>query len=148
MTTNVDESAETSGKEFREKFEATMAENATLRASIAEKLGVSAEDLKGVPADQIITKAAEITEQRKAQRQQVLRESLEERGLSGEDLEAALAQLTGGKGNTPAPTPEAKPARTPFASTGSLGGGPPGSLPNQNLFGADRIAAALRERNK
>jgi hypothetical protein len=143
VTTEAAEAGTESGKEFREKFEATVAENATLRAQFAEKLGVSAEDLKGVPADQLVAKATELQEQRKAQREQVLRESLEERGLKGDDLEAALAALKGGTAAAGA-TPEAKPAPSPFASTGSLGGGPPGSLPNDNVFGVDRIRLGLR----
>jgi len=146
VTTEVDESQRESGTEFRQKFEAQQAENAALRDTLAEKLGVSAEDLKEVPANQIVARAAEITEQRKVLREQVLREALESRGLSGTDLEAALAQLKGGTGEQPAPTPEAKPARSPFTSTGPLGGGPPGSLPVQGLYGVDRIEAAIREK--
>lgn len=148
MTTEVDESNRESGSEFRQKFEATMAENSTLRNQLAEKLGVSGEDLKGVPADQIVAKAAEIAEQRKLQEEQTLKRALEARGLSGTDLEAALAQLTGGTGEQPAPAAEATPTRTPFASTGALGGGPVGSLPTDGLYGVDRIAAALKDKKK
>lgn len=131
-----------SGAEFRQKFESLQGENVQLRHTIAESLGVSADDLKGVPADQLVTKAAEVKEQRRAEQDRILRESLQARGFDGDDLEAALAQLKGGTAAAGA-MPEAKPAPSPFASTGSLGGGPPGSLPEQGLFGVDRIRAAL-----
>ena len=148
MTLEVDESNRESGAEFRQKFEDTQSENENLRNALAEKLGVSGEELKGVPAGQIVARAAEIVEQRKTQQEQVLREALESRGLSGTDLETALAQLKGGTGQQPAPAPEVKPARSPFTSTGPLGGGPPGSLPEQGLYGVARIEAAITAREK
>jgi hypothetical protein len=138
-----DESAMESGKEFREKFEATQAENAALRTQIAEQLGVKAEDLKGVPADQLVTKATELKAAAAAEEERILREALSKRGVQADDLEAALAALKGGSAGS-APTQETKPAPSPFASTGSLGGGPPGSLPTEGLYGVDNIRAALR----
>jgi hypothetical protein len=135
-----------SGSEFRQKFESTQAENAALRGALAEKLGVSADDLKGVPADQVVAKAAELQEQRRAQREQVLRESLEERGLSGDDLETALAALKGT--GAPAPAPAAQPAPSPFASTGSLGGSPVGTPAPTFTRGVDRIRHALNNPTK
>ncbi len=145
MTTEQGEPGTESGREFREKFEALQAEAGELRGLVAEKYGVSADDLKGVPANQIAAKAQELVEARKAERARVLRESLEERGLSGDNLEAALAQLSGG-GTQPAP--EQKPATNPFASTGSLAGGPPGTLPDPNVRGVSRIRAAVVENRK
>lgn len=144
MTMGDAEAGQESGKEFREKFEATQAENAALRNLAAEQFGVSPEELKGVPVDQFAAKATEIVEQKKAQRQQILRESLEEQGLSGDDLESALKQLTGtGKpGNEPSQTPQ---ARSPFASTGALSGTPIGKEVDPSLKGQSRIRAALRE---
>lgn len=147
MTTEAGAPETESGTEFRQKFETALSENSQLRNALAEKLGVSADDLKGVPADQMVTKAAEIAEQRKLQEEQMLQRALEARGLSGADLEAALAQLKPA-GEAPAPASSPAPARSPFASTGSLGGSPVGSQPTDGLFGVDRIAAALKDRKK
>lgn len=147
MTTGQDESNHESGGEFRQKFEQTLAEASALRALTAKQFGVGVDDLKGVPVEQIEAKAAEILETKKAQREQVLRESLEERGLKGDDLEAALAQLVG-KNGAPAPA-EQKPASSPFASAGQLGGTPPSSATHaEGLYGVDRILAAVSSRSK
>lgn len=141
MTTNQDESGEESGKEFRQKFEATQAENAVLRSTVAEQLGVDAEALKGVPADQMVAKATEIKEAQKAQEEAVLRKAL---GLGeDDDLESALAKVKG-EGEKPAPK---QSQASPFASMDSLGGKPVGKLPDQNVRGRSRIAAALANKN-
>ena len=138
MTTNQDESGTESGKEFREKFEATQAENSTLRSTIAEQLGVNAEDLKGVPADQLVTKATEIKNAQKAQEEAVLRKHL---GLGeDDDLEAALQKLKGGEGATET---QKEKTTSPFTSTDRLGGHTVGNLPEQNLRGRKRIEAAI-----
>lgn len=131
-----------SGGEFRQKFEATQAENAGLRAVVAEQFGVPVEELKGVAPDQIVSKAQEVQAAAKAAEEQVLRKAL---GLPEDaDLEAALAKVRGeGETNTQ-PQQDPKPASAPFTSTGSLGGSPPSGKPNtEGLFGVDRIAAAL-----
>lgn len=144
MADEHDESGSESGKEFRQKFEALNEENKVLRGTlaqtVAEKHGLKPEDLADVPVDQMATKAAEIAEQKEQQRQQLLRESLEAHGLSGEDLESALAKLVA-KGETPKPA--ASTSTSPFASTGSLGGTPPASPGTQGVHGIDRIRAAM-----
>lgn len=142
MTTEQGAPSTESGAEFRQKFEATQAENATLRGALAEvhaeKFGLTAEDLKEVPADQMATKAAEIAQQREEQRQTVLKEALEARGVTGDDLDAALASLKPEK-----TTGGGEQAPRPFTSTGSLGGTPPGQPETEGLFGVDRIRAGL-----
>lgn len=136
-----------SGKEFREKFEATQAENATLRAQIAEQFGVSAEDLKGVPADQIVSKANEVVAAQKAAEEAAVRKYL---GLGADDdLDTALAKVRGEGGETTPAQQQPKPASSPFVSTGSLGGSPPATNPvPEGIRGVDRIAAALEGRKK
>lgn len=141
MTTSTEGAPEgnESGKEFREKFEATQAENASLRAQFAEQLGVSADDLKGVPADQLVTKATELKQAQAAQEEAVLRKHL---GLSPEDdLQAALGKLKGGEGSQ-----SEEQSSDPFTLASQLPGRPVGSVPeDQNLFGRDRIRAALQQ---
>lgn len=147
MTTSTEGAPEgnESGKEFREKFEATQAENAVLRTQIADQLGVSADALKGVPADQLVTKATEIKQQQEAQEQEVLRKHL---GLGPEDdLQEALARVKGQSGE--AGKPQETSSGSAFTLAQSLPGAPVGAQPeNQNLFGRDRIKAGILARNK
>ena len=144
MTTNSDASGTESGGEFRQKFEATQAEAASLRSQLAQQLGVDAEALKGVPADQVVAKAEEIKQAQKAQEEAILRKHL---GIAEtDDLEAALAKVKG-EGGTTAQTGDPKPAPTPFTSTGSLGGSPPTGTQNEGVHGVSRIRAALGSKN-
>lgn len=135
-----------SGSQLREKLESTLAVNKGLTAELAKRTAdgfkfVKPEDLEGVSYDQMAAKAAELEAQRAADRQQVLRDSLAEAGLSGEDLEAALARLKAG-GGTPQ-TEQSKPAPSPFALTGSLGGTPPSGTTTPLSSGRDMIRAGL-----
>lgn len=141
-----------SGSTLREKLEATIGETKALRGALAERVAaghkfVTAEDLKDVGFDQMDAKAAEISAQRVAEREGVLRDALAEKGFQGEELEAALAALKGGSAAAGS-MPEAKPAPTPFTSTGSLGGAPPARIPDQQVRGIDRIRVALEDLNK
>lgn len=148
MTTGQDESNHESGSEFRQKFEQTQQEAAALRALAAEQFGVSVEDLKGVAVDQIKAKAAEVLEARKAAEEQTLRAALEKRGLQGDDLDGALAQLLGKGGEQPAATQQQAPASSPFALAGQLQGTPPAAVQTEGLYGVDRILANLQSRSK
>lgn len=139
MTTGTDESGKESGGEFRQKFEATQAEAAALRAQLAQQLGVDAAALKDVPADQVVAKATEIKTAQAAAEEAVLRKHL---GIGEDgDLEAALARVRGEGGNTGATNEGSVP--TPFTSTGSLGGKPPKGTQTEGLTGRDRIRASL-----
>lgn len=142
MTTGGSEDQQESGKEFREKFEANLVENEQLRGTIAEQLGVNAQDLKGIPADQIVSKAQELKSQQEAQERDILRKHL---GLAEDaDVEEALAKLKGGEKSTEQP----KSSSSPFASTGALGGTPPGtSGPPEGVSGPDRIRWATNNRS-
>lgn len=139
MTTETGAPGGESGGEFRQKFEATQAEAAALRGQLAEQLGVDAEALKGVPADQVVAKATEIKTAQAAAEEAVLRKHL---GIGEDgDLEAALAKVKGEGGDTQTPTGTSDP--TPFTSTGSLGGTPPTGKQTEGLYGRDRIRAAM-----
>lgn len=96
------------GGTLRKKLEETLQRNKTLeelastsaaKAAIGEHgySLVKEEDLKGVSADQVEAKAKELQEQREASRLETVRSVLAERGLDGEDLEAAVEDFLGSK---------------------------------------------------
>lgn len=135
--------AQESGKEFRAKLEAALAENKALRESYAKTFKyVSADDLVGVAPDQLTVKAQEIDASRKAEREALAMEFLAERGVPSEQLETVLSSLAAG--TPPATqTTEDESAAARIASLGSLGGSAHTGFGDTTLFGEDRIAAAL-----
>ncbi len=143
-----DASGSESGQEFRQKFEDTQNENAELRQQVAGLVGVDHEQLKGIPANQLVEKANEIKTAKKTADDAVVRQAL---GLGPEDdLEAALAAVKGdGAGSTGGS--ESSSAPTPFTSTGQLGGDGPGARsaePPEGAFGRDRILFAIQQEKK
>lgn len=151
MTTDAAEAGQESGSALRQKLEESIETNKGLTQVLASKISkdfryVKPEDLATVSFDQMEARAAELEAQRAEERATVLRESLAERGLEGDDLEAALAQLAG-KGDEP--KPNTAPASSRVASLGSLGGAPVTQDVNTDgAVGPDRIRAALRTKRK
>lgn len=139
------EEQQESGSQLRAKLEAALSENRTLKSSLTQFAVkglryVRPEDLAEVAVDQIEAKAAELEAQRKSAEDEALAGRL---GVPVEDLESALAKLAG---TGEQPKSEQPVVRSPFASTGALGGTPPGSTPDPNLRGRSRIEAALAAR--
>lgn len=137
-----DESGTESGKEFREKFEATAAEAKAAKEALAsvyaEQYSVSVKDLLEFSPTEMASKAEELQKQAQAQKEQTLREALAAQGLDGDNLEEAVAKLTGTK-------PAEKPTASPFSTAGQLPSQPIGSAPEQNIRGRKRIEAALSQ---
>ena len=141
---------EEDGKSLRKKLEAALAENATLKGSVVElkaqalisekgyKL-IKASDLKGVDLDDIEKKAADLEAERFEQGKDVLKASLEARGLTGDALEEAVTQLFEQSGNVQTVT-----ALSRLQQVGSTTGTPVPRGGNENVApGFDRINAAL-----
>lgn len=133
-----EEKSEESGSALRAKVEAANAENKALRELYAGTFKhVKADDLAGVVPAEFATKAAEIETARLAERDAIAKEVLAERGLPVEDLDTVLQTL-----NQPQAGGADDGAAARIASLGQLGGTVPNLTPT-NVFGADRIAAAL-----
>lgn len=143
MTTE-EQTEESSGKEFRQKFEALQAENRALRSAAAEAIAsrfqyVKSEDLMELAPDQVTTKAQEIEEARKADAEALVKKFLADRGVAGDDLDTALQKLAQ---KQEAPADGGSAAR--LAALGQLGGQPISKRdPTEGLFGIDRVRAAL-----
>lgn len=140
------EAGQESGSQLRDKLEAALAENRAIRSTLVETTVkgfryVKPDDLKDVAVDQIEAKAAELEAERKSAEDAAIAARL---GVSVEDLDAALAKLSG---TGDQPKAEQPATRSPFALTGALGGQPTGSTPDPNLRGVDKIEAAIRARN-
>ena len=137
-----DESGNESGKEFREKFEATQAEaraaKEALATVVAEQHGIDAQALLEFSPAEMASKAEELKQAAEAQKEQTLREALVAQGLDGDNLEEAVAKLTGTK-------PAEKPTASPFSTAGQLPSQPIGTAPEQNIRGRKRIEAALSQ---
>lgn len=134
------------GSQLREKLEAQISTNKAIHAKYVEMVVkgfrlVKPEDLQGVDFGEVEAKAAEIENQRQAQQEELLKQALADRGIKDEDLDAALAKLSAG---TEAPKQEQQATRSPFASTGALGGQPAGTTPANVTPGRSRIEAALQ----
>lgn len=126
------------GGTLRRKLEEALAENKTLSGTLAtfvaqkavEEHGaglIKPEDLAGVPADQVETKAKELVAQRQAQRTEVIRSVMAERGLEGSELDSAVEEFLAGN---PAPAPSAEEDReSAWTDLESLGGTRPARKP-------------------
>ncbi len=115
------EAEQESGSKLREKLEAALAENRTVRSALEQAAVkgfryVKPEDLQGVAVDQIEAKATELETERKAAEDAAVAARL---GVPVEDLDAALAKLNG---TGEQPKTEQPAARSPFALAGALGG--------------------------
>jgi hypothetical protein len=137
------EGAPESGKEFREKFERTAAELRAAKALLAEQSVqglkyVKPEDLAEVDLTQMGARAAELEAQREQEQTNLLKAALESRGLSGDDLDAALQNLTGTK-----PATEVTETPSQVATLGRLPGTAPGKSTDDGLFGQSRLEAAF-----
>lgn len=144
-----DLSGSESGGTLRQKLEDALAANRTLHTELVgykakDVIGaegfkyVTPEDLVGVPLGDLAAKAAEIETSKKEQRQTVLRDVLTERGVPADQLDKALEALIG--------KPEQSQQNATDGVLNSLGriqGSAPGTLPEQGLFGVDRIRAGL-----
>ena len=128
-----------SGAEFRQKFEAIQAENQALRgvvaASVAESHSlVKPEDLAGIDAGELATRAAEIQEARAAEQQELIRSGLQGLGWSEERIQQEMA------GTVPA----APQAVSHSEALGNMGGAPPSHQVDVSQMSAmDKIQAGI-----
>jgi hypothetical protein len=140
------------GGKLRERLEETLKANRDLAAEVsnfrAEKAiseggfkHVSPEDLKGIPADQIAAKAAEVEAAKLGQREAVLKSVLAERGVPEKDLDAAVANLLGDEKSQQAA------ALSHVLSAGRVGGVIPQLLDPNSLTPDQMISAGLSRKN-
>lgn len=146
MDTDLDESGTESGSKLRERLEAEIAKSRQLHDKLVERVVkehryISPEDLKGVSFDQLEAHAAEVEKTKAAQREQILKDTLVEKGVPEDQLDAALERLLGTSG--PTPSEEPAPATNRVASLGRLQGTAPTQKPGDGLWGADKIRAAV-----
>jgi hypothetical protein len=133
-----------SGTEFRQKFEATQAENRALREVVASQIAeshslVKPEDLAGVDAGELSARAAEIQSSRHAEQQELVRSGLQGLGWSEERIQQEMA------GSVPAaPQPVSH-----SEALGNLGGTPVSrSVDYSDLSPGDKIAAGIAANRK
>lgn len=144
MTTETGAPEQESGSALREKLESTIAANKALEAELAKNVAekfrhVRPDDLTGVSYHEMAAKAAQLEQEREEQRKQILLEALSERGLQGDDLDAALAKIAGGSGESTGSS------TSRIASSGTLQGTPPAAVQTEGLWGRDRIRAAVEK---
>jgi hypothetical protein len=144
----------TSGSTLRQKLEETIRENRDLKGRLSEETAariigaeglkfVKPEDLKGVAPEEVAAKAKELDEKRRQERETLLKETLAERGLEGDRLEAAFKALT----NPDGAAGDAQAAR--LHSLAGAGGSPvPTGFDPANASPADMILAGLKKRSK
>lgn len=142
MTTEDLDRTEESGSALRAKLEAEIAKNKATAEVLASVVAsshkyVKPEDLAGVDPTQLVEKATEIEAKRAAEREELLREVLQERGLADEKLE----EIIGSKS-------ESDGAADRIASLGQLNGAPARRDPVEGAFGEDRIRAAITSKKK
>lgn len=146
-----DESSNESGSGLRAKLEAALGTIKTYETELigfkAEKViqekglkHISAADLAGIPLNELDTKAPELDAAKAQQAESLFRSTLAARGLSGDQLESALAVLTGS-----APEP-ASAVLDRIRKVGSVQAAAPASPTEQGLYGEDLIRAAVHAR--
>jgi hypothetical protein len=145
-TENLDDDQE-SGRSLRDRLEAEIARNKEIATRLAQRVAqdfphVSAEDLAGVSPDELETKAAELNQLKKQEREDILRSTLEERGLSGEQLDVAVQKLVSGDGSAVEAESSVDASTARVASLGKLQGTVP-SASTDGLWGASKIRAAV-----
>lgn len=139
------EGAPESGAEFRQKFEATQAENQALRTVVTSQIVtdhplVKPEDLNGVDVGSLTTRAAEIQEQRAAEQRELVVSGLKGLGWDDDRIQQELAGQT---------VVQPKPAVSHTESLGKIGGLPPSrEVDTSDMSPRDKIAAGIASRKK
>ena len=134
-----------SGSALRDQLERAIAEanaaKALAREQVASKFNLDAKDLDGVALSELPTRAAEIAEAKKVQRQAIVKEELTKAGLGEDEIARVLA---GREAASTASTEQSTPSFNGLAAVGQLGSVPsrpePGS--EAGVFGPSRIRAA------
>lgn len=130
------------GSELREKLEAALAENQTLRSTTSTVVAsaykhVRPEDLEGVDPSELIEKAKQVEAARIEERKRIFEETAKELGI---DINVAK-QATPAQG--------AADAASRIASLGSLTGTPMQQPdPAEGLTGRARLEAVIQARNE
>lgn len=152
MTTDhddLDQDGKEGGGALRKKLETALAENATFKSRLtvleaqtliaakSYKL-ISPDDFKEVSLEDLPKRAEALELERSQLGKQALRQSLEARGLSGEDLETTVKQVFGESGDEAALS-----ALDRIRAAGSTAGSPPSRAEDKDLYGPTRIRAAL-----
>lgn len=138
-------------EDFKRQAEESQSENDALRQKIAtfesanliQENGfelVKPEDLVSVPEQERAAKAAEIEASRQEEQVNTVRQLLaSKQGLSGEALDAAVAQIV--EGTPPASSDAATVAD--MRGISQIGGSSPAAESTKNLHGLDAIRAGL-----
>lgn len=128
------------GSALRKQLEETLAANKALKetlvgSTVANFKYVKPEDLADVAPDQLASRAAEIEQQRADEQNQLVRQTLIDKGLDEKQVEAILAGQA----------QEAKPAQpqSQVASLGRLQAPAPGAPKDQSLYGPSKLRAAF-----
>lgn len=127
------------GSALRKQLEETLAANKALKetlvgSTVANFKYVKPDDLADVAPDQLASRAAEIEQQRADEQNQLVRQTLIDKGLDEKQVEAILAGQA-----------QAEPAQpqSQVASLGRLQAPAPGAPKDQNLFGPSKLRAAF-----
>jgi hypothetical protein len=142
VTTEVSsEEGQESGGALREKLDATNADNRVLREALAQEVAgrfkyVKPEDLASVAPGELRDRAAQIEQERAAERREVLTAELSAKGWDEKQIEEFLGDTT------PAPPPQQTPKPK---LDGNVGTPPSRPKPGEGdgLFGPSRIRAVL-----
>jgi len=149
MADDTFDDGDSTGAGLRGKLEAALKENATLRTEVVKTRAselistngykhVTVEDLAGVGLDELPTKAAELEESKAKSTESTVRSLLASKGLEGDALDAAVADLIG-----PSPDKANTAALDRIRSIGKVPGTAPDKQPDPTLFGPAKIRAAI-----
>ena len=144
------------GGEFRQKLEDALEENRKLKGLVstyaAEKTIrdegldlVKVEDLSDVPAEDIITKAKELQEQRFAERRSTVIDVLRKTGVPETDVEAQAEAMLKGELQVGAQDQPADADAWSRVLGASQGGTPVPAVNQSELHGSDAIAYGLAQ---
>lgn len=148
-----DDDVDESGSTLRRRLEETLDRNKALTTeltglkakSLIEEHGhrlVKPEDLDGVEPDQMADRAQALQEERQTQQVDLARDMLAQRGLAGDELEAAVADfLSPSSGQDTAAFGRVK-------ETSAVGGNAARLVNPDALHGLDAIEFALQQRSK
>jgi hypothetical protein len=139
---------ESTGGGLRAQLEAALADKKALQQAHIETLigqygHVRAEDFAGISASQYASHAAQVEQQRIAERDSLLREALVAKGIADGDLDSVISQL-----KAPAEPPASSTPASRTASLGGLAGAPATFEGKPPETSREWILAGLRQAEK
>lgn len=142
---NGSEDTNESASSLRKKYEAALEQNKAITARLAEREAkdlirekgykhLTAEDLKDVSLEDLATKAEELETQKAQADAEALRRVLGAKGISGDDLDKAVADIIGSPANDG--------TQERIAAAGRIEGAPVGTNKFEGKSGKDLLYAA------